>query len=102
MSNDLVSIVTPAYQCGSVVGDAIYSVLMQTYPHWEMLVIDDCSSDNTNDVLREFIKKDRRIRLIENTKNVGPAMSRNVGLASSNGRWIAFLDSDDIWLPEKL
>ena len=102
MSNDLVSIITPAYRCGGVVRETIRSVLDQTYPHWEMLIVEDCSPDDTRNVLRECTAVDPRIRLIEQQNNGGPAMSRNAGLERMQGRWIAFLDSDDLWLPKKL
>ncbi len=102
MKSDLVSIITPAYRCAGVVGDTIRSVLEQTYPHWEMWIVEDCSSDNTREVLREWAKVDPRLRLIEQPKNGGPAIARNAGLECAQGRWIAFLDSDDLWLPQKL
>lgn len=102
MKTNLVSIITPAYRCASVVGDTICSVLEQTHPHWEMLIVEDCSSDNTREVLREWAKIDSRVRLIEQLKNGGPAIARNAGLERAQGRWIAFLDSDDLWLPQKL
>jgi teichuronic acid biosynthesis glycosyltransferase TuaG len=101
-SSDLVSIITPAYRCAGVVGETIRSVLAQTYIHWEMLIVEDCSPDCTRDVLREWTKVDPRVRLIEQSKNGGPAMARNAGLELARGRWIAFLDSDDLWLPLKL
>lgn len=101
-SYDLVSIITPAYRCGGVVGETIQSVLDQTYPHWEMLIVEDCSPDNTREVLREWTTVDPRVRLIEQPKNGGPAIARNAGLECARGRWIAFLDSDDLWLPQKL
>jgi len=102
MNPDLVSIITPAYRCAGVVGDTIRSVLGQTYPYWEMLIVEDCSPDNTRDVLREWTKVDPRVHLIEQPKNSGPAMARNAALERAQGRWIAFLDSDDLWLPQKL
>ena len=102
MNSDLVSVITPAYRCAGVVGDTIRSVLGQTHPHWEMLIVEDCSPDNTRDVLREWTKVDPRVRLIEQPKNGGPAMARNAALERAKGRWIAFLDSDDLWLPQKL
>jgi teichuronic acid biosynthesis glycosyltransferase TuaG len=101
-SSDLVSIITPAYRCAGVVGETIRSVLDQTYSQWEMLIIDDCSPDDTREVLREWTKIDKRVRLIEQSKNGGPAIARNAGLECAQGRWIAFLDSDDLWLPQKL
>lgn len=102
MNSELVSIITPAYRCAGVVGDTIRSVLGQTYPYWEMLIVEDCSPDNTRDVLREWTKVDPRVHLIEQPKNGGPAMARNAALERAQGRWIAFLDSDDLWLPQKL
>lgn len=102
MNSELVSIITPAYRCAGVVGDTIRSVLGQTYPYWEMLIVEDCSPDNTRDVLREWTKVDPRVQLIEQPKNGGPAMARNAALERAQGRWIAFLDSDDLWLPQKL
>jgi teichuronic acid biosynthesis glycosyltransferase TuaG len=102
MNSDLVSIITPAYRCAGVAGDTIRSVLEQTYPYWEMLIVEDCSPDNTRDVLREWTKVDPRVHLIEQSKNGGPAMARNAALERAQGRWIAFLDSDDLWLPQKL
>jgi teichuronic acid biosynthesis glycosyltransferase TuaG len=102
MQLDLVSIITPAYCCADVVGLTISSVLNQTYPNWEMLIIEDFSPDNTRSVLRDLVKRDARLRLIELPCNTGPASARNVGLDHARGRWIAFLDSDDFWLPKKL
>lgn len=102
MIRELVSIITPAYKCACVVEETIRSVLDQTYPNWEMLVVDDCSPDNTRDVLRGWTQVDSRVRLIEQPENGGPAMARNAGLELAQGRWIAFLDSDDLWLPQKL
>jgi teichuronic acid biosynthesis glycosyltransferase TuaG len=102
MRNDLVSIITPAYRCADVVGETIRSVLDQTYPHWEMLIAEDCSPDSSREVLREWAKVDPRVRLIEQQKNGGPAMARNAALERAQGRWIAFLDSDDLWPPTKL
>lgn len=102
MTSDLVSIITPAYCCAGVVKETIQSVLDQTYPYWEMLIVDDCSPDNTREVLREWTTVDPRVRLIEQQKNGGPAVARNAGLERAQGRWIAFLDSDDLWLPQKL
>jgi len=101
-STDLVSIITPAYRCANVVGETIQSVLGQTYPNWEMLIVEDCSSDNTRDVLREWTTVDSRVQLLEQPQNSGPAMARNAALERAQGRWIAFLDSDDLWLPQKL
>ena len=102
MDSDLVSIVTPAYKAATTINQTIASVLTQTYPNWEMLISEDCGPDNTRELVREWQRKDRRIRLIEPVQNGGPAAARNAALAQAKGRWIAFLDSDDLWLPTKL
>ena len=99
---DLVSIITPAYRAASYVGEAIQSVLAQTYSSWEMLIVDDCSPDDTRAVVKEWCARDSRIKLICQEKNGGPAAARNAALEAAQGRWIAFLDSDDVWMPEKL
>jgi teichuronic acid biosynthesis glycosyltransferase TuaG len=106
-SNDLdisklVSIITPAYKAASYIMQAIRSVQGQTYPMWEMLIVDDCSPDNTCDVVEQASIDDPRIRLIKLELNSGPANARNAALEQARGRWIAFLDSDDLWLPTKL
>ena len=103
MSTDaLVSIVTPAYKATRFVADTIRSVQAQTYANWEMIIVDDCSPDDTCAVVEQFSKKDPRVRLIRQQKNGGPAMARDMALMNANGRYIAFLDSDDLWLPTKL
>ena len=99
---ELVSIITPAFNSESFIAETINSVISQTYQNWEMIIVDDCSTDNTKNIIRSFQEKDGRIRLIENETNKGSAYSRNLALRNATGRWIAFLDSDDLWLPEKL
>lgn len=98
--SDLVSIISPSYNCGRFIGKTIESVLAQTYKNWELIIVDDCSADNTDVVVARY--SDKRIRYLKNDKNSGAAVSRNKALREAKGRWIAFLDSDDIWLPEKL
>lgn len=98
----LVSIVTPAYNCASKIGDTIKTILQQTYSNWELLIVDDCSTDNTVDVVNEWIKKDSRIKLFCQEKNGGASLARNRAIMESSGKYIAFLDGDDMWLPEKL
>lgn len=102
LNTDLVSIVTPAFKAARFVGDAIRSAVTQDYPHWEMLIVDDCSPDDTVHRVEEWTGQDARIRLIRQPQNGGPAAARNAALASASGRYIAFLDSDDSWLPGKL
>lgn len=101
-SPSLVSIITPAYKAAAVIGETIRSVLDQTYPQWELLITEDCGPDETRAVVREWAARDPRIVLIEAPQNGGPAAARNHSLARARGRWLAFLDSDDLWLPDKL
>lgn len=98
----LVSIVTACYNSEKYISKTIKSVLNQTYQNWELLLVDDCSSDNTMSILKEFQKADGRIRVLGLKKNSGAAISRNKAIEEAKGRFIAFLDSDDKWLPLKL
>lgn len=98
----IVSIVMPMYNCADFVAQSIESVQAQTYPYWELLVVDDVSTDNSVEIVRDYAEKDPRIRLLSNPVNSGAAEARNLALREAKGRWIAFLDSDDLWLPEKL
>lgn len=102
MSGDRVSIITPAYKAAEFVGDAIRSVRIQDHADWEMLIVDDCSPDNTCEKVEEHAAQDPRVRLIRQTRNSGPAAARNLALAQVSGRYVAFLDSDDLWMPGKL
>lgn len=96
----LVSIVMPSYNCEKYIEASIKSVLSQTYTNWELLIVDDCSQDNTLKIIESFA--DKRIQLFVNEHNSGAAISRNIALAKAKGKWIAFLDADDIWLTTKL
>lgn len=98
----LVSIITPTWNCAQFICDTIRSVQAQTYLNWEMIISDDCSTDNTKDVIAPYLETDSRIKYICNTKNSGAAITRNNALKVAKGKWIAFLDSDDLWLPKKL
>ena len=100
MVSDLVSVIMPSYNCGAFVAESIRSVLAQTYPYWELLFIDDGSTDDTSEIVGAF--RDNRIRCFRNEKNDGAARSRNRALREAKGRWIAFLDADDLWEPNKL
>jgi len=100
--NELVSIVMPAYQAAHYIEETITSVQEQTCKDWEMLIVDDHSSDRTHAIASQFARGDGRIRAIRLDKNKGPATARNTALKEAGGRWIAFLDSDDLWLPSKL
>ena len=100
MSNDLVSIITPSYNCGRFVRESLNSILAQTYTNWELLFVNDGSVDDTETIILSI--KDSRIRYFKNDSKRGAAESRNLALREAKGRWIAFLDSDDIWEPTKL
>lgn len=100
--NPLVSIIMPAFNSSKTICDSIHSVQSQYYPNWELLVVDDCSTDNTSKILQNFTKQDERIHYFRLLVNGGAAISRNLGIKEAKGRFIAFLDADDIWLPEKL
>jgi len=97
-----ISIITPAYNAAKYISQTINSVLEQTYENWELIIVNDCSMDNTADIVRQFITKDSRIKLIEHKKNSGVAYARNTAIAAAVGDYIAFLDSDDLWMPDKL
>lgn len=96
----LVSIIMPSYNTASFIEETIQSVLNQTYTNWELIIVDDCSTDNTNEVVDTI--KDCRIHYLKNEKNSGAAISRNKALREAKGQWIAYLDTDDLWMPEKL
>ena len=90
----------PSYNTAQYIGESIKSVISQTYQNWELIIVDDCSTDNTEEIVKDF--KDQRIRFFKNEKNSGAAISRNKALKEAKGRYVAFLDSDDLWVPEKL
>ena len=96
-----VSIIMPSYNTGKYIADSIKSVLDQTYSDWELLIVDDCSTDETDKIIESFMTE-KRIKYLKNKKNCGAAVSRNRALREAKGRWMAFLDSDDLWMPDKL
>lgn len=98
----LISIIMPAYNAEKYIGQAIESVINQTYTNWELIVLDDGSKDCTKSIVLEKVKKDKKIRLLENNRNMGVSATRNRGVQKAKGDWIAFLDSDDVWELEKL
>lgn len=98
----LISIITPLYNAESYIERAIKSVNRQTLGSWEHLIIDDCSTDNSYALVEKLALVDSRIKLLQNEKNSGAAVSRNRGIEAAKGRYIAFLDSDDQWLEKKL
>ncbi len=99
---DLVSIITPCYNSSQFIAQTIDSVLAQSYPFWELIIVDDCSTDNSRDIITEYLEKDRRIQLIALTEHAEVSVVRNVAIKTAKGRYIAFLDTDDLWLAEKL
>ena len=96
-----VSVITPMYNCEKFISETIESVLNQTYTNWEMIIIDDCSTDKSKQIVKQYIERDKRIRLIALNENSGAAVARNKGIEVSSGRFIAFLDGDDLWEPNK-
>lgn len=100
MIDGLVSIIMPSWNTGRYIAESIQSVLNQTYRNWELIIVDDCSMDNTDQVVVAF--RDDRIRYLHNKHNSGAALTRNYALREARGEWIAFLDSDDLWAPKKL
>lgn len=100
MVDGLVSIIMPSWNTGKFIGESIQSVLNQTYKNWELIIVDDCSTDNTDEIVASF--NDERIRFFRNDKNSGAALTRNRAIRKARGEWVAFLDSDDLWMPKKL
>ena len=99
--SDLVSIIMPSYNTADYIKESIQCVQAQTYSNWELIIVDDCSTDNTDEVIKSFLI-DKRIKYFKNENNSGAAVSRNKALKNAKGRWIAFLDSDDLWTSDKL
>lgn len=103
MTNDkLVSIIIPVYNASRFLEETINSIQEQTYSNWEAIFIDDCSSDNSYNLIKKYQKEDKRIKLIKNKTNSGAAVSRNNGIDHAEGDYLCFLDADDKWHPEKL
>lgn len=99
----MVSIIMPCYNGGRYLNSSIGSVISQSYENWELIIVDDCSTDNSVEIIKQFQEKDQRIKLFSTSfPSGGPAVPRNIGLSRASGEYIAFLDADDIWLPEKL
>lgn len=101
MINGLVSIIMPSWNTGKFIAESIQCVLAQSYQNWELLIVDDCSTDNTDDIVRPFLE-DKRVKYFKNEKNSGAALTRNRAMREAQGEWVAFLDSDDLWTPDKL
>ena len=102
MENNLVSIITPAYNASSTIEETYKSILSQTYDNWEWIVIDDFSTDNTFDIVSGLAKNNPKITLIRPKEKGGAAVARNAGIEIAKGRFVAFLDSDDLWMPKKI
>ncbi len=102
LNNTLVSIITPVYDCEKYLAQTLDSILCQSYKNWELLLVDDCSPDNCAEIIAEYAKKDDRIKYFKLSANSGAAIARNVALENAKGRYIAYIDADDIWLPNKL
>lgn len=99
----LVSVITPCYNSAAYLSDCIESVMSQTFDDWEMLIVDDCSTDDSARIIKEYMLRDSRIKYFRTEKpSRGPSIPRNIGIKQSRGKYIAFLDSDDVWLPNKL
>lgn len=98
----LVSIITPSFNSAEFISETIESILSQTYTNWELLITDDCSTDNTPDIVSKYMQLDNRIKLFHLGKNSGAGVARNNSIKEAKGRFFAFCDSDDCWLPEKL
>lgn len=98
----LVSIITPSYNSAQFIAETIESVLAQTYMHWELLITDDCSTDDTCAIVKRYAEKDNRIKLLRLSTNSGAGVARNNSIERAQGRYIAFCDSDDLWTKDKL
>lgn len=101
MIDGLVSIIMPSWNTAKYIAESIQCVVNQTYQNWELLIVDDCSTDNTDEIVAPFLD-DKRIKYLHNEKNSGAALTRNKAMREAQGEWIAFLDSDDLWTPDKL
>jgi len=102
MKAGLVSVIMPTYNCGKFICETIDSIIAQTYTDWEIVIVDDCSTDNTKRIITPYIEKDKRIRYHCLETNSGAAVARTVAMQMADGEYMAFCDSDDLWLPNKL
>lgn len=102
MVEGLVSVVTPMYNAEKFIAETIESVQAQTYQNWEMVIVDDVSTDGSSEIVKEYAKEDSRIRYLRHERNRGVSQARNTSLQAARGQYAAFLDSDDLWMPDKL
>lgn len=100
--NEMVSIITPVYNCEKLIRETIECVIDQTYENWEMILVDDCTLDNAAEIIKEMAENDKRIKYVKLKQNSGAAVARNKALELSQGRFIAYLDADDLWKKDKL
>lgn len=100
--NPVISIIMPVFNSSTTIANSVESVLAQTYKKFELIIVDDCSQDDSLLIAKQYAEKDKRIKVIKLEKNSGAAVARNTAIAAANGRYIAFLDSDDLWLSKKL
>ena len=101
-NNVAVSVVIPMYNAEKYIAETLKSVFKQTYKNFEVVVVNDCSKDKSKEIVEKFQKEHDNLILINNERNLHVAEARNVGIANSNGEWIAFLDADDVWMETKL
>ena len=99
---NLVSIIMPTYNCANFIEETIESIKRQTYENWELVIVDDCSTDNTDEIVQKYSCMDNRIRYVCLETNSGAAVARTKAMELANGQFMAFCDSDDLWMPEKL
>jgi teichuronic acid biosynthesis glycosyltransferase TuaG len=102
METPLVSIITPSFNSDKFISETIQSVQNQTHQNWEMIIVDDCSTDRTASIIEQFVKNDNRIRFFQLKKNSGAGIARELALTKAKGDYISFLDADDLWKPLKL
>ena len=102
MKEGLVSVIMPTYNCAKFIGETIKSIQAQTYSNWELIIVDDCSTDNTKEVVGNYVKLDKRIKYNSLEKNSGAAVARTIAMKIADGEYMAFCDSDDIWLDVKI
>jgi len=102
MTKPIVSIITPAFNCEKTINETYESIKNQSFSSWEWIVVEDCSTDNSYEIIEKIAKKDKRVVLLQTKENSGAAVSRNIGIENARGKYIAFLDSDDVWEVEKL